>query len=195
MKRDGLPRSTPWAATVSVLVGFLFGCDFGLEGPSLDPNSITAKQRLDDVMTLAKSHKETLALWTVVGEDVTTGGTSGTWRYLFADMSQPGPEYWFHATAFEVAFDSTTPMPEGAARITHRWFDSDSALLLAERNGGSQFRNTYPRCTINASVGEPLVPNATTIWWVSYKSQDDRSGFLTMAIDANTGAVQGHTDP
>ena len=134
-----LTRNVITHAALLIGTGLLPACDNGLDGPSPEHNAITAKQRLDDEKALSKSHRETLELWTVVGDDVTTGGTSAAWRYLFADISQAGAGYWFHATAFEATVDSSTPMPEGAARVTHSWFDSDSASHCGVRPPAESF--------------------------------------------------------
>ena len=183
-------RTTIAFSAMSLFAGFLWGCDIGAEGPSPDMNTITAAERLADVTLLARFYEPTLTLWTVTSSDVTPYGTSPLWRYLYADTVQPGPAYWFHATAAGAVFDSTAAMGVGMARISHSWFDSDSALRIAEQNGGTQFRNTVPRCTIDASLGEPLVPDRPVIWWITYRSVEDESTVLLLGIDAITGAVK-----
>ncbi len=81
-------------------------------------------------------------------------------------------------------------MSVGSGLISGRWFDSDSALLFSERNGGALFRQKYLNCYINASVGEPVVPNPATTWWIRYYSPRDTTvASLLLGIDATTGAV------
>ena len=94
---------------------------------------------------------------------------------------------YFHATAVDVAFDSTTPPLVGPGVITLRWFDSDSAMIFAERNGGSQYRAQNPGCTIAASLGQGLTPNPIVGWLITYRKND--SYLMHLEINATSGAV------
>jgi len=133
-----------------------------------------------------------MLLISVVGKSVSFDGKAATWQYVYhyPDTIVPPKLYWFHADANGVAFDSISLMGVGSAVITHAWFNSDSAMLIAEQNGGSQFRNNNTNYVIMASVGEPVVPNPTTYWHVSYYSNNDNNKFLLLNIDANTGTVK-----
>ena len=173
-----------------VLSMALFGCSHSTEPPLAVP--FTAKSKLDAANSLAQSHKQGLRLMSVVTKSAGFKGEAATWQYAYhyPDTIIPPKLYWFHADANGVGFDSVGLMGVGSAVITHSWFNSDSALFIAEQNGGSQFRSNNPTYVISASVGEPVVPNPTTFWWVYYYPSNDNSKFLLFTIDANTGTVK-----
>ena len=166
------------------------GCTHSTEPPLAVP--FTATAMLADVNSLAQSHKDGLLLMSVGSKNVSFEGKSSTWQYayFFPDTAVPPKLYWFHASSGGAAFDSTSLIGVGSVVITHSWSDSDSALLIAEQNGGSQFRTNNPSYVISASVGEPDVPNPTTYWDISYYSSNDNTKFLLFRIDANTGAAK-----
>jgi hypothetical protein len=171
-------------------LGILYpGCDFSAPWPSPGPTGNTAARKLEEVKTIAESYGKGLRLLTVRSHQVRTDGTSDTWQYQYVDSGVPPTSYWFHSSSTTVGFDSTSPTGVGAAVITHKWYDSDYALGIAERNGGTQFRTQYPHCTISASMGEPVVPDPTTSWWITYRSDDNNTKSLSFAIDAGSGAV------
>ena len=64
------------------------------------------------------------------------------------------------------------------------WIDSDSALALAESEGGSDFRNNHTSFKITASLSKPLVPNSTNRWYIYYISLDDPYDELFINLDA-----------
>lgn len=167
----------------------MIGCPHSTEPPLVVP--FTAKSTLDDVNSLARSYKQGLRLVSVSSHDVSSEGIAETWQYAYhyPDTTMPPKLYWFHADANGVGFDSISLMGVGPAIITLPWFNSDSALLIAEQNGGSRFRTDNPDYHITASVGEPVVPNPTTYWTINYYSGSDSNKFLLFIIDANTGEV------
>jgi len=163
------------------------GCHDGPSGASYPVTGITAKERLADVEALAQSMCASAKLMSVRGKDIATDGTAQEWRYMFIDTETPGPMYWFHATSGTVEFDSTAPVMPGPAVISHAWFDSDVALDLAEVKGGAAFRSQKGEWTIEASLGEPVVPNSTTYWWIGYRSSD--GGTLWLTLDAAAAPI------
>ncbi len=171
------------------LVILLFGCSRNSVGPSPSPASNTAKYNLVDANSIAQSYGKGLRLVIVMGHQVNIDGTSSEWQYVYTDTAMPHTTYWFHAGASGVVFDSTTATLIGSGIIYQTWFNSDSALTIAEGNGGSQFRTQNPHYTIVASVGEPVVPNPKSYWYITYRSTDDQSKLLALSIDANSGAV------
>ena len=175
---------------VGLLGGLCFGCNHNSMGPAMNPAPNTAAERLGDVEILAQSYGKGLRLMTIMSKDVKPDGTSELWQYQYVDGSMPPSAYWFHSTSSTVAYDSSSALGVGSAVINHTWFNSDSGLSIAERNGGFQFRSANPHYTITASVGEPVVPNPTTNWWITYRSKDDDTKLLMFTIDANTGATK-----
>ena len=157
--------------------------------PNPLPNPNTAVFKLGDVDSLADSFGKGLRLMTVLSQDVHLDGTANTWNYIYSDTLFPPTSYFFHSTFSNVKFDSTHAMGVGAGFIAHNWFNSDSALIIAEQNGGFQFRNQNPHYTIAASVGVPVVPNPKTCWYITYQSIDNNAILLVLRIDANSGVV------
>jgi hypothetical protein len=166
------------------------GCDQGHDASIR--GGITAAYYFRAVDSFADSYDKGLRLQTIRSDDVHWDGTSQTWYYDYVATTETPPiTYCLHSTSTAIAFDSTSSLKIGAAVVTHGWFDSDVALMVAEKNGGSDFRAHNPGYTISAALGEPVVPSPTTYWYITYRSEADRSRFLTMTIDANTGAVTG----
>ncbi len=178
-------------AIIICFLGILcFGCNHNSVGPAVNWAPNTAAEKLGEVDALAQSYGKGLRLMSVMSEDVNPDGTSELWQYQYVDGSMPPSAYWFHSTSSTVVCDSNSAVGVGSAVITHTWFNSDSGLSIAERNGGSQFRSANPHYTISASVGEPVVPNPTTTWWITYRSKDDNTELVMFTIDANTGQTK-----
>jgi hypothetical protein len=173
------------------LFGILwFGCSHSSVGPNSDPLPNTAKYKLADVNSLAVSYGKGLRLMSIHGDNINSNGTSSRWTFQYSDTSMPPTSYLFHSISGAVGFDSTRPTGVGSGFIeTKSWFNSDSALAIAEKSGGSEFRAQNPHYTITASIGIPVVPNPRTMWYVTYQSSDVYSSFLMLSIDANSGAI------
>ena len=102
---------------------------------------ITARQKISAVNVYANSNHAGLRLLIVSTKSIGTDGRASSWSYCYVDTSLGGHStYYFHASANEIGFDSTSLPLVGPSVITLRWFDSDSALTFAELNGGSQYR-------------------------------------------------------
>ena len=50
------------------------------------------------------------------------------------------------------------------------WIDSDSAIVIAENNGGNEFRDNFEIENIQMSLDSPF--EESTIWKVCYIAQD-----------------------
>jgi hypothetical protein len=178
---------------ILTLVGLLailsFGCSHDSVGPVPIPAPLTAAEKLAEVNSLAQSFGVGLRLMAVISNNVKPDGTCDLWQYQYVDTLMPPRVHWFHSTSLGVVYDSSSALQVGNAVITGRWFNSDSAMIIAEQNGGLGFRSANPRYTIAAALGQPVVPNATTTWYVTYRATDDSSRLLLLAIDANSGVV------
>jgi hypothetical protein len=148
--------------------------------------AITAAFKFASVDSLAQSYGQGLRLSSIRSSDVNTNGTSAIWQYEY--LASAPFTYCFHSTFESVDFDSTSPARLGVTFISHGWFNSDVALNIAEKNGGSDFRSQNPRFSITAILAQPLVPNARTYWYITYRSSDNPSQ-VNLAIDAVTGTV------
>lgn len=170
------------------LTGILLsGCSHNPVGPGPSPAPNTSKYELGYVNSLAESYGKGLRLMIVVSHQVKIDGTSGRWQYVFADSAAPHSTYWFHADSGGVVLDSIGAALIGSGIISQNWFNSDSALSIAEQHGGSQFRAQNPHYTIAASLGEPVLPNPKAYWHVAYQSTDSASKILELSIDATGG--------
>lgn len=113
-------------------------------------------------------------------------GQANKWTYKYS-AGGLAVDYYFHATANEVLFDSTSNIIlDGESLIAQQWFDSDEAMKIAEDNGGKEFRNNKSEYTIEVSLYAPLVPNSVTYWFVKYKSQIGRNRILHLGINTLT---------
>ena len=177
-------------AIIICLFGTLwFGCNHSSVGPEPGPVANTATYRLSDVNSLAASYGKGLRLMTVISSNVNIDGSSATWQYSYVDILMPQTSYWFHCSSDRVQFDSTSSTGVGSAIISETWINSDSAMYFADQNLGSQFRAANPHHTIVAYLSEPLVPNPTAFWFVTYRSNDDQSKFLALRVNAHSGEV------
>ncbi len=170
---------------------FLYACKDNSTKSSPSSQVITANQRNSAVTAYANSYNAGLSLLNISTKSIGTDGKASQWSYCYVDTSLGGhPIYYFHATANEVGFDSTAQLLDGRSVITLRWFDSDSALIFAELNSGSQYRTENPNTTIAASLGQSLSPNPVASWWIIYQGGPI---VLGLRIDANTGTLLGQT--
>jgi hypothetical protein len=164
------------------------------ESPIQHVSMVDAKDRITanfksgevDLMTHALGME--LNLKSVSSREVNIDGTSMSWTYRYGMIKPPYSYYYFTATYETVKFDSTAPVATGDAFISHAWNNSSDALKIAERTAGEKFRADNPGCIIKASVGEPLVPNATTYWYVTYQKNVNANG-MHVTIDATNGNV------
>lgn len=177
---------------IIILISFLLfaGCDKNsINDAFIDGDRITAAYNLSAVESLASEYSQGLKLLSINGESVEYDGFARKWcfRYTSGGIAV---DYYFHTTSKEVIFDSTsTFMNIGSTFISHKWFNSNEALKVAEKNGGKDFRMKNPTYIIEASLGEPLVPNSTTFWYITYRSKLDNTKSLLLGIDSNTGEV------
>jgi hypothetical protein len=175
------------------LIGFSCTKDTSADVLVEQSGRITASYKMEAVNTLANQSAETLRLISVCSENVNIDGTSSTWTYKYMPSTSASPQkvYQFFTSynGIESSENELSGMWVGASTIQHSWSNSNVALDIAEKNGGSQFRTKNPSYTIEASVGEPLVPNSTTYWYITYRSSENSSTNLMLIIDANTGEI------
>jgi hypothetical protein len=165
------------------------GCNRdSVNDPLIEGNRLTASYNLDNVESLAEQYSEGLRLMSIGSEDVDYNGYANKWYFRFSSAGI-AVDYYFHTTAKEVKYDSTSTRLIGSGFISNKWFDSDEALKIAEKNGGKDFRNKNSQYIIEASLGEPVAPNPITIWYITYRSKTDDAKSLSLAIDANSGEI------
>lgn len=156
--------------------------DSGIENGEL----FSAGYRCIAVEKLALSIDSTVRLMSISTADMDIEGRAASWGYTFVASYPPYKEYHFSATSGSVRFDSiSTEMRCGAARISKPWIGSCTAAKIAENRGGATFRRDNLNCSIHASLGEAVVPNASPFWHFAYRSRLDPDKRLWISVDAS----------
>ena len=179
------------AFVIVIFSMLLSACKDSSTNSSPSSEMITANQRKSAINAYVNSYHAGLRLLSVSTTNVDTTGKASRWAYCYVDTSLgEHPTFYFHSTTSEIGFDSTATLLIGPSVITLRWFDSDSALIFSQKNGGSQYCAQYPNARIAASLFQTLSSNSDVRWRVFYQG-----GWLTLGliIDANTGALLGQT--
>ena len=146
-------------------------------------NNIKASYFKDKVDALAKTTDSTAVLLFIESDSVTIDGTSPYWNYIYAALDSI-KLYYFRTTINFVSFDSISyDMLVGAAGLSRRWIDSDSAMVLAELHGGSDFRDLNPNCRITAMLSKGTVFPPPE-WFIRYISNEDPNNKKLIIIDA-----------
>ena len=74
----------------------------------------------------------------------------------------------------------------GMGLIDVQSIDSDSALAIAERNGGSTFRDQFPACTIRAHLSGLYERDFSgSIWWIRYQDGTNVKNISVNALTSN----------
>ena len=156
------------------------------ESPIERDQSITAAFMVAHVESVALTKAQEAHLILVRSSSVRVDGTSSMWQYEY--VGPLASTLWFRAGYNIVVYDSASSAGVGVAVITYHWIDSNIALRIAETHGGSDFRARNPDYSISASLVQPVVPNASTYWYVTYRSSNinDR---VEITIDAANGKV------
>ena len=175
---------------ILALLLIMEGCNRdSVNNPLIEGNRITAAYNSSKVESLAAQYSDGLLLMSVQSENLDYDGFASKWRFRYSSAGI-AVDYYFHTSAKEVYYDSISTMKlVGSGFIVHQWFDSDQALKIAEESGGRDFRRKNSQYIIEASLGEPVVPNSTAIWYITYRSKSDDTKALALSIDANTGKV------
>jgi hypothetical protein len=146
----------------------------------------TANYYIPQIDSIALSLGSTVRMLFINSDTISTDGTSYSWRYEAIDWT---PERWinyfFHTKGNSVVYDSlNTLRVAGLFVIYIPWVDSDSAMAMADRQGGKSFRNNNPNYKIKASLYMLSFPPFIPIWTFSYFSFDNAANNITLNIDA-----------
>ena len=156
----------------------------------IDGGMITAAYNVGAVESFASSFSPGLRLMLLKSDDVTPDGYSEKWNFEYSSGGL-AVSYHFHTSDNGIGFDSTSTFGRiGIEFISHRWCNSDAALKIAGMNGGREFMQKNPGSTIKAVLSEPLVPNSSTYWYITYISKSRSDLKLSLTIDANTSRVR-----
>lgn len=149
---------------------------------------ISANFNFKSVDSLLRIMEEKAEVFSIQSENVDTNGASEKWAYWYlSQLINTHPIYVFSVTPNSVQFDSlwNNFNLDGPMIITEKWIDSDSALSLAEQNGGKNFRRLHPNSKITAHLGQALVPNSQPHWSIKYISADNTNETLLLFIKAS----------
>lgn len=151
-------------------VGNIFCKKQGDEIPDCNTNiTTTAREALFSVNSAAAELATDAQLFTVdnYGPCDTTG-KSCNWVYIYLSASQQSNyRFWFKDGQI-INQDSVTDNFEGFLPLPETWIDSDSAIVIADGQGGKEFRETFELQNIKMS----LMKTAWLAWGVLYLAQD-----------------------
>ncbi len=121
--------------------------------------------------------------------DLDTSGMSSIWSFVYISIDSI-KNYYYVAENNQVRF-ACARGPDSllldVGFIDALSFDSDSALAIAERNGGSNIVKKYPTCVIRAGLYGYFSPKFQgSIWRIEYKCTDS---IRAIAINAVTGTL------
>ena len=119
----------------------------------------------------------------VTCSDVDTVGKSSVWRYVYFSFDS-SKEYHFLAQNYHAIFDTSRGMRIGIGVLNVPWIDSDSALSVAQRKGGSDIRRRFPTCSITATLVRYISPPFLCYWRIDYICSDSTR---TALINAASG--------
>jgi hypothetical protein len=157
--------------------------------------SFTASHNKAIADSLVQQLNPDVKLLILKSDSVFSDGTAMSWFYHYMAFSNSVISYYFFHTTFNSAvFDSVNgQILDGPMIISEPWIDSDSALAIAERQGGIEFRNNHPNYKIKASLGQALVPSSVPQWHIDYVSLINPDDNLSINIDATLSNVDSPT--
>jgi hypothetical protein len=157
--------------------------------------TFVANHNIVIVDSLMRTIDSTTRLHSISSDSVLIDGTSTSWNFMYKGYPPQQVytiNYFLHTTFSSAIYDSSSStILFGGESISKPWFNSDSALVLAEEQGGKVFRINNPHYKITAKLAEPLVPNATPWWYINYKSIDNPSIMLGINLNATDSIVTG----
>jgi hypothetical protein len=156
----------------------------GSEIPPCTPLTATAGEYFSSVDSAASELADDAGLIRVISNNCDSTGRSFKWYYLYESITrQERYEIWYNNGKLIVQ-DSITlpwevPEPDPYPQISGLWMDSDSAVALANDQGGREFIEQ----TEFRKIGIQLIQNSGgwLFWDITYLAQDS---MLLKQIDA-----------
>ncbi|MDR3626442.1 MAG: T9SS type A sorting domain-containing protein [Ignavibacteriaceae bacterium] len=147
---------------------------------------ITARQNKQVLDSMAYKINSAVQLVYAESDSLLQDGTSLVWSYQYRVWNGGNQiNYYFHSDNKTTVYDSlNNQLIIGVAYITKYWIDSDSALAIAEKQGGETFRKNNPRYKIKAILSEPFVPLNTPEWYIQYISLEGSNNSLLATVGA-----------
>ena len=159
-------------------------------------NHITAIFKFNEIEAYAKAEDNALRLKNIVSNDVSYNGYSNSWSYKYSkhiDSIVVTSKHYYLSSFYDsihcdsIVFRESTV---GDAYISQSWMNSDKAFVIAENNGGKDFRKNNSSYNISASLSEAVVPNSKPIWNIRYTSKINGSISFSIRVNAISGAVE-----
>ena len=152
--------------------------------PNVYPQDrVTALQYYPKADSIVHSIHVNPAFLEINCDSVDVSGRALTWSYVYDSLKitissdsiicEPG-EYWW----------------TGMSAILSFVLDSDSAMYIAEKNGGSDFRNKYPDYTITEVLNQASA-SPYPAWTIGYRGG---GAYWWIDVDANNGQILWRDD-
>lgn len=122
--------------------------------------------------------------------EIDAAGKSESWQYIYISFATL-KEIHFSTKNNEVIYDGLFELKSGIGVLVSPWINSDSALSIAEMNGGEDIRKQFPSCTYSASLFRAGSPPFLCYWKIEYKLFDETR---TIYINAEDGIVVSVND-
>jgi hypothetical protein len=128
--------------------------------------------------------------------DLDTTGRSSVWSYIYSSYDS-ATDYFFVAESNQVRLSYTCHVGElvGVGPIDTLSIDSDSALSIAGRGGGSNIMKRFPTCVIRAGLSGHFSPEYIgSLWWIEYRCSDSTRAIVINAVTGSLLTSVGQTD-
>ena len=132
--------------------------------------------------SIASEHLYQPTLRVIQSNDVDSTGKSEFWIFKYDSLE-------IYLSKDSIDYKLLNYIFTGASTMDSGWFDSDSALIIAENSGGKNFRLKYPECKISADLGKSSASIYTT-WEIWYYLDHTKSIYFQIGFNALTGEIQ-----
>ncbi len=127
----------------------------------------TAQGLLTDVGAMVKSVASDAELVVIMGDELNLDGKAVEWNYIY--FSNSTNKLYIVSTLGTTILSMFEEETQGQMdSLPANWIDSDSALTIAEANGGSSFRTTYPDAEISAVLSPASIAEVFSVDKSSY---------------------------
>lgn len=132
--------------------------------------------------SIALEFKSAVYCADIISDAVDTTGKSYYWTFKYDSLN-----IYFSLDSIYIE-ESNLYDYTGWGTVGNRWIDSDSAISVAEINGGKDFRNKHPDATISARLfGDSASP--FPFWAIEYSSQSSPNEIVKITLNGNDGSI------
>jgi len=158
-----------------------------LNNPSFPKAGITANFLYHKADSIAHTINNNPRILQIKSNDVDSTGKGDIWNYKFVNYTT----YTYinvHLGLDSVSYDTSQDLISGFSQMDLGWIDSDSALTIAEANGGRQFHAKYDDIQISANLAKDS-GSIITEWGITYFSKMHELVKFFIAINSISGSV------